>query len=154
MTRSEKGSTLFLLVLAAAILLASAKLGLGRLREPGPGFFPFLGGAILLLASVIRLLVEGRRQGIDEGRQAEVALMGAKWPKVLVVMVALAVYAYVLEAAGFILCTFLLMLLLLRVMEPRSWPVTLIQSGVITLVSYVVFEKGLAVGFPKGILGF
>ncbi len=153
MTRSEKSSTLFLVVLAAAILFASAKLGLGRLREPGPGFFPFLGGAVLFLASAVRLLL-----GLWESRvreeQAERSFTGTRWGKVLVVMIALAVYAYVLETAGFILCTFFLMLLLLRAVEPRSWRITLIQSAAITLVSYVVFEKGLAVGFPKGILGF
>jgi putative tricarboxylic transport membrane protein len=153
MTRSEKSSILFLLVLAAAILCASLKLGLGKLREPGPGFFPFLGGAVLFLASAVRLLLDLLDPGVKE-EQAERLFAGTRWRKVLVVIIALAVYAWVLETAGFILCTFFLMLLLLRAVEPKSWRITLIQSAAITLVSYVVFEKGLAVGFPKGILGF
>ena len=44
---AENGSSLFLFLLALAVLLGAAELGLGTVSEPGPGFLPFLAAVVL-----------------------------------------------------------------------------------------------------------
>ena len=75
------------------------------------------------------------------------------WRKVLYVILALAVYAFFFESGGFLICTFFLMIFLLA-STARRWPIVLMGSLLITLLSYLLFEKVLTVGFPRGVLGF
>jgi putative tricarboxylic transport membrane protein len=155
MRRPEKSSSLFLLLLALAILYASAKLGLGTLREPGPGFLPFGGGAVLFLTSAIQILFQAfSTSTAHHGKPAMVFFAERGWRKVIYVILALAFYTFLLEMIGFLLCTFLLILFLLTVIEARSWYIILIESILIVVVCYIIFEKALMVGFPKGIFGF
>src|SRR3972149_1557438 len=49
----EKGSSLFLFLVALAVLLGSTKLGLGTVGDPGPGFLPFLAAVVLAFCSGI-----------------------------------------------------------------------------------------------------
>jgi hypothetical protein len=151
----EKKSSLFLLLFAIATLLGSAKLGLGKMGSPGPGFLPFWGGAILFLTSLIQFLskVFSKTKPLEsESRRGLLAEPGCR--KIFYVILALAVYTFFFESGGFLLCTFFLMIFLLAVMDARRWPIVLIESLLITLLSYILFEKVLMAGFPKGVLGF
>ncbi len=154
MRDAEKGSSLFLFLVALAVLLGSTKLGLGTLGEPGPGFIPFLAAMVLALCSGIYFL---SRVALTVQRSPD---PGAKpwaetqWQKVIYVVLALVAYSIFFEDGGFIACTFFLMVFLLRVMEVKPWYSVLIGGGLITFICYVTFEKILMIGFPKGIVGF
>ena len=151
----EKNSSLFLLLFAVATLLGSVRLGLGKTSAPGPGFLPFWGGTVLFLTSLIQFLsnvfskTKKTELGLRRGLFTEPG-----WRKVLYVILALAVYAFFFESGGFLICTFFLMIFLLALTEARRWPVVLMGSLLITFLSYLLFEKVLMVGFPKGVLGF
>jgi putative tricarboxylic transport membrane protein len=152
---SEKKSSLFLLLFAIATLLGSAKLGLGKAGAPGPGFLPFWGGAVLFLTSLIQFLsnVFSKKKKNDSGSRSGL-FAEPGWRKVFYVILALAIYAFFFENGGFLICTFFLMTFLLVVMQTRRWPIVLMESLLITLLSYLLFEKVLMAGFPKGVLGF
>ena len=150
----EGGSSLFLFLIALMVLLGAAKLGLGTVGNPGPGFLPFLAAGVLGLCSGAhflsnRVLTAQRSDGAMAKLWA-----GTKWRKVIYVVLGLLVYSIFFEDVGFIVSTFFLMMFLLRVMEVKHWYTVLIGGVLVTFTSYLIFEKILMIGFPMGILGF
>jgi putative tricarboxylic transport membrane protein len=150
----EKSSSLFLLLIALAVLLGSVKLGLGTIGSPGPGFLPFLAAVVLAFSSGIHFLSKIFSNVQRPNGTVASLWVGAKWRKVIYVVLALVIYSIFIEEVGFIVCTFLVMMVLLLVMEVKHWYTVLIGGALVALISYVVFEKLLAVGFPIGIFGF
>ena len=155
MNDPEKSSSLFLFLIGLFVLVGSVRLGLGTVSSPGPGFLPFWAAIILLLSSVLYLFskVFSRNRGLTWTLLKDL-WAGTKWQKIVYVVIALLAYTLLFEAAGFILCTLFLMTFLLLLMETKRWQVILIGGLLITAASYMIFEKLLAVGFPKGVLGF
>lgn len=151
---SEKSSSLFLLLIALVVLYGSARLGLGTVASPGPGFLPFLAALVLAFSSGIHFLSKifskiQRSNGVVANLWA-----GMKWRKVIYVVLALMVYAIFFEDVGFLLCTFFLMMFLLAVMEVKHWYTVPIGGALVSVATYIIFEKILVIGFPVGILGF
>jgi putative tricarboxylic transport membrane protein len=150
----DKYTGLFLLLLGLAILYGSAKLGLGTAGSPGPGFLSFWGGAVLLVTSTIQFVSAlASTKGIP-GEPPKPLFERGGLRKVVYVIAALLIYTVFLESIGYIVCTFLLMFFLLAVIEARRWHVLLVETLLVTLLSYVVFEKALIIGFPRGLWGF
>ena len=150
----EHYSSLFLLSLALAILYGSARLGLGTAGSPGPGFLPFWGGAVIFITSAIHfvsVLVSKRGR---QGQTTKPPIADAGSRKVVYVIAALLIYSVLFDIVGYILCTFFLLFFLLTVIEARRWYILLIETFLVTFISYVVFEKALKIGFPRGFLGF
>ena len=150
----EKGSSLFLFLVALAVLLGSTKLGLGTVGNPGPGFLPFLAAVVLAFCSGIyflsRVMLTVQRSHDPLARP----WAGTKWRKVIYVVLTLIAYSIFFEDVGFIVCTFFLMMFLLMVMEVKHWYTVPIGGVLITFITYMAFEKILMTGFPRGILGF
>ena len=147
----EKYSSLFLVLLGLAALCGSASLGLGTFRSPGPGLLPFLAAVTIFLSSTIHFL--SRTFSKDESLKNLWGVAG--WPKVVIyVTITLVIYTTLFESLGFILSTFFLMMVLLNITGRGRLLRVLIESVLITLTTYVFFEMGLSIGFPKGVLGF
>jgi hypothetical protein len=68
--------------------------------------------------------------------------------------VALFAYGFLLELVGFLVTTFLFLLFLFKVPEPKGWAIPLVISGVAVIASYFIFAVWLKSAFPKGIFGF
>jgi putative tricarboxylic transport membrane protein len=68
-------------------------------------------------------------------------------------LAALAGFALVLERLGFLLTTFLLMVLLLRAIEAQRWPKVIVVALATALISYAIFAWLLGVPLPPGVLG-
>ncbi len=151
---AENGSSLFLFLLALAVLLGAAELGLGTVSEPGPGFLPFLAAVVLALCSGIYFLSRVALTIQRSHDPLSKPWAETQWRKVIYVVLALIAYSIFLEDLGFLACTFLLMMFLLIVMGVNHWYTAPIGSALITLICYVTFEKILMIGFPRGILGF
>ena len=86
----------------------------------------------------------------DEERKA--VWKGVRWVKVVGLMVAILVYALVFKWAGFLLSTFVLLLFLLKGLEPQKWSVALAVAVVTVVLVYVIFGFFLESQFPEGIL--
>ena len=93
-------SGLFWLAVAIFAALQGLALNLGSLNRPGPGFFPFWGGVVLGVLSVV-LIVRSRRRAT-----ARPSVRPESW-KPLVVVGALLAYLLLLEPLGFVAVTFL-----------------------------------------------
>ncbi len=143
---SNVGSSSLLIALGGFIVWQSKKLSVGSFRAPGPGFFPFCLG-LLLIGIALIILVQGVRQ---KPEVHETIRKG----RVILAMVALTAYPVVFEYVGYLLSTFLFMLLLLRTVERKPWWIGTGAAALITLFSYLLFKVWLGVQVPDGILGF
>ncbi len=146
MKASDVGSSSFLIVLGGFVAWQSKKLSLGVPWAPGPGFFPFCSG-LLLIGIALIILVQGVRQ---KPKVRETLRKG----RVILAIAAIFAYALVFEHLGYLLSTFLLMLLLLRMMERKSWWLGTGLAALISMVSYFLFKVCLKVNIPGGFLGF
>ena len=71
--------------------------------------------------------------------------------QIAIVLVALLIWAFVLESLGFLIATFILMTLLYRAAGFKKWYVAVFWGLITVLVTYFVFTY-LGVRFPPGIL--
>ena len=140
-------SGLFWLAVAIFAAVQGLSLKLGSLKRPGPGFFPFWGGVVLGLLSIV-LVVSSRGRDAAGGSRAR-----SESSKPLVVVGALLGYLLLLETLGFVAVTFLFLLLLFR-LERLTWAFSAVSAGVGALASYVLFQLWLKTQLPTGPFGF
>ena len=153
MSRADRYSASVWFLLSVFVSYQSYKLGMGSLHEPGPGFVFFWTAVVvglLSLAVVVQSFVGKAGEEENEGRI--LTKTGAK--KVTLVVIALFLYALLLERAGFVIVTLLLMMFLLRVIEKKPWWLTFLAGVTITVVAYLVFETALQSNLPKGLLEY
>ena len=148
----ERLSLLMWLAVAVAICFSSAKLSLGALRKPGPGFFPFLTGAILGLFSLLALLQSFK--GLSKDEKEEVWPKARRALKISSVILALILYGIGMNYLGFTLSTLIFLGFLLRGIDPQRWVVVLAVSIFGTVLSYGIFQIWLGAQLPKGPWGF
>jgi hypothetical protein len=74
------------------------------------------------------------------------------WPALLVVLGALLSYLLFLETAGFVLVTFLFLLLLFR-LGKTGWIKSCAWAVVTTSLAYALFRLWLKVQLPRGFFG-
>jgi hypothetical protein len=63
-------------------------------------------------------------------------------------------YIILFRPLGFIPTTFLFLFFLFKLKEPKRWVIPMILSGVVVVLSYLLFSVWLRCQFPKGILNF
>jgi putative tricarboxylic transport membrane protein len=137
-------SGLFLLCFSLLVLWESLRAGLGNAREPGSGFLAFCVG--LVLAGLALVLIK-RGFGVKEQK--------LRHPRTVVLaLVSLFGYSLLLTRLGFIIATFLFVLILFRLPQKRPWWVIAGMSALITGFTYLLFGIALQVHFPQGILRF
>lgn len=148
-TRERTAAVALLLVGLGAVYEAS-RLTIGHAGQPGPGFFP-LWLALGLSAVALTLLL---RSLATPPRHLAVAAERPRHRKVGLALVAGVGYTAALEALGFVLTTFLFLLFLLTVVEPRRPTSSLAIAATTALVCYLVFKVWLDVQLPAGPWGF
>ena len=128
------------------------KLGVGTFSSPGSGFLFFWSSLILGALSVILIT-----KSILGKREAKLLLIdlwkGLKWGKAVLAIITLFLYALILTKLGFILTTFVLMILLFGIGKLKYW-VTIISAFFTVMLSYIIFHFLLQIQFPRGIFGW
>jgi putative tricarboxylic transport membrane protein len=147
--------SVFWLIIGVYTAVRAYRLGLGKLRDPGPGFIFFLAALLLVILSTIDLgMTFIRKLKIDKDKRDEPIWSGVRWQKVLLVLGGLSIYIYVLNFLGFLLSAFILMVFLFKSVEPTKWWIAIVCSLGTILFSYGIFQLWLKVPFPTGVLGF
>jgi putative tricarboxylic transport membrane protein len=142
---------LFWVLFSVITCVEAYRLNLGTVHEPGPGFFPFGAGFIMLILSLAALLQSrAKKQKVEETSRQETF----RWWNILIILTAITAYALSLEKIGFLINTFLFMCLLLKVVEPQTWKTAIIGGLITTLAANLVFNIVFRTQIPKGILGF
>ena len=142
-------STLLLFVGLFTVVLAP-EYDLGTASAPGAGLMPFLSGGLMCIFAILTFIKAYRH------RSGEVKKIWAdiQFRKLIFVLFMLLAYTLSIEKVGFLVCTFLLIFLLLRFVDPRSWLTSLIAGGLTSILSYLLFETWLQAQLPRGIFGF
>jgi putative tricarboxylic transport membrane protein len=145
-------------LLGIGICIGSITLRLGDFHTPGAGFLPFISGALLGVFGLILMfstLISQAREEKDAGDEKDPAKQG--WGRFLNPFLTVAVlfgYILLLEPLGFLITTFVCLLFLFKLSEPRRWVTPLLLSGATAVLSYLVFAVWLQCQLPKGLLKF
>jgi hypothetical protein len=139
----------FLAALGTGAAAMAHGLGLGEVTNPGAGFIPF-GAAVLLTLMSLGLAAKAL---LKDGASGGHPFRGIRWTAVALVLLSLAAYGAFLNTLGFVITTFLLMTLLVRVVGRRTLGMALLVSTLTAAAASLIFIVWLGVQMPKGFLG-
>jgi len=151
MKRIHLYCNIFWLLLSLTICIEAYRQDIGTIRYPGPGFFPFCVGLVMAGLSLIAMIQSVGKYEQEEKRDHQEPF---RWWNIVIILAAILVYALVLETVGFLICTFLFVSLLLKVVEPQSWKATILGGLIMAVSSNIVFNVILQSQIPSGIFGF
>ncbi len=140
------------IVIGVFLCIASIELRLGDLRNPGPGFMPFIAGVFFAVFGII-LRLQASPKEIDKKGRSPIEKIRSAWNRKELVFTLLALLGYILllTPLGFIFTTFLFLFFLFKTMEPKRWFLPLISSLSLTIFTYLIFTIWLKCQFPRGI---
>lgn len=156
MRKSDLTSGLIWFIGGLFFCMGSIQSGVGSLAKPGPGFTPFISGALLGLCGFILAvssILEGLKVKEKLGRE-ELGPKESRKAPLLVLLLAMFGYGLLMEPLGFAVTTFIFLFLLFKLAEPRAWLMPLILSVLTVSLSYLIFSTWLRFPFPRGIVGF
>jgi putative tricarboxylic transport membrane protein len=145
---------LFWLLFSVVMSREAFHLPMGEMRDPGAGFFPLLIGLLTGLLALIALIQPLREKKEKDGVQASHSAGRFRWWNLVVILAALIAYAVTLTKLGFMINTFLFMLILLKVIEPQSWKKAILAASITAVASDLFFNLLLGAQIPPGMLGF
>ena len=149
MKRIDRIGGIFFILLAGLVIWQSVSIPMGRLNQPGPGFLPFWVAVVLALLSVFLWLEAGLRK--ISSAKVPSSSGERRWINLLWTAASLLAYGFLLEIAGFIVCTLFLLFFLLRFIGQQKWWVAFTGSILTTLISHAVFRLALKVQLPAGL---
>ena len=148
--RADTVTALLALALAIYFAFEGKAMGLGHPSDPGSGYIQFWTGLIMSVLAVVQL-VHSLLPNANKAGMASV-FANIRWGKVLYVTALLMAYTATLEFLGFLIATFILLVILFKTVEPQGWGISVLGSAVTTLVAWGVFVAWLGTQLPAGVL--
>jgi len=150
MRKMEFYASILLMIFSLLVCREAYQLSFGAIGKPGPGFTPFLTGAMLFVLAVLYVFKTLRLWQ----REEEIRLwQGLHWGKVILVFILLFAYALLLERGGFLLCTLIFFAVIFAYVGKQRWYWIYIGSPAITFLFYAVFKIWLKIQLPVGFMG-
>ena len=143
-------SSCVLFLFGLAIALYAPAFDLGTLDTPGPGFMPLL-AALVICVSAVAGFIEALRTGRNDGDSLWQFKRLGQHGLVLALIFA---YGALLNRAGFIVCSFLLIFASMHFTFRERWRSSALWAALMAMGSYVLFVVGLRVDLPRGIFLF
>ena len=143
-SRSDVSGALAWLALAIFVCMTAARLGLGGVSQPGPGFI-FFGSGIILAVLAVTLLLRSLGTRHDGGS----AVHAHHWGKIALGAAALFVYVLVFESSGFLLSTVAVMAVMARLNEERRWKHIGAFAIGSTAGAYLILQVWLGLRLPE-----
>jgi hypothetical protein len=150
MMRKEKSVALGLFAISVLYAAGCLKLKLGDFRQPGPGLFPSLIAAVLLLSAGVYLYRVFKNKGDDDEPGQSEGLSQKDLRTLGGLCVCIFAYPALLAGLDFIPATFCILFGMLLILKFRSWPVSLVVSLFTALLCFIVFAMLLGVALPSG----
>jgi len=150
MRRADQVSGALLLVFGIGFAVGARQYPYWTPNGPGSGFLPLWLGLTMAVLAAALLVGATRRTG-----PGETWLPGGRaFTRLIVVVVATALFIWLMPWLGMTLGTFLFLVALLRFLEGHGWGTTLGVAVATATVNWLVFMYWLNVPFPIGVLGF
>jgi hypothetical protein len=136
-------SGLMFIVVGIAFSWGATTYSFGTSARPGPGYFPF-GLGILLAVLGALVLFKALTVETEDGEK-----VGAfAWKPLFVVLASVALFGFILPRLGMLISLPLLVLLSSWASDEFSWKGSVVTAAVLTVMSWVIFVKGLALTIP------
>ena len=145
---AELGMAAFIFLLGAIVIVDSVRLGVGwqEVHGPRPGYFPFIIGLIMCVASLINVVQALLVREADNKTFVEIEQLKL----VLSVLVPTALFALLVTWIGIYVSAVLFIGFFMRWLGKYPWwKVAAVGAGT-AVVFYLVFEKWFKVPLPKG----
>ncbi len=159
--RKEIASSLVLILFGAIFLFYDLKYPLDERANPGPGVFPLMVGAVLVILAGWQFIRAFRKaKGPDKEERSdreaqpagEMVQENTGEAKVLFMIAVFIIYLLMVKWVGFFTSNFLFVITSSRLMGARSWKGPILLSAGIDLFCFLLFEVWLKLSFPRGIL--
>jgi len=148
MRRAEQIACLFWIIVSLSLCTGAIGLKLGTPSDPGPGFFPFGTGALLGILALVHLLKVS--VAASEGEAEDFLWQEVNWRRSISVVLAVLVYALLLPHLGYLIATFILIVVLFSLYDRKKWGIVVPASLLVIGITYLVFHVWLKVQFPSG----
>ena len=139
----------FWLLIGATVSLASIKLGIGQVNNPGAGFLSFYAGLLLIILSLILAVLEIRKRKRAPKLSSSFSLPVSK--NLAVALCSLFGFVLILKTLGYLVSTSLFVFVLFKITVPKKWLGPLFWAIAVSLATYFLFSILLECNFPKGI---
>jgi putative tricarboxylic transport membrane protein len=120
---------------------------MGRVKHPGPGFLPFGLAIILIILSLFLIFSKWKK-----GTASTPFWPHSIWLRPLLGVAILIFFALVVEWVGFLLTTFIFLMIWMGVIERVRWRTIISVSIGTTAALYLIFALLLDVPLPMGFL--
>jgi putative tricarboxylic transport membrane protein len=147
LNNSELWGGLIGLALGAFVVWSGLKLKLGTVNDPGAGFVLFYTGILICLFAVSIIIAALTEGGPTFGSRWE----NVRWTKPVIIIACLIAFSFSLNTFGFLLSSIPLMVLLLRLVDPVRWQITIPIALLVPLGMWWVLKRLLLIQLPSGI---
>jgi hypothetical protein len=140
-------------------LVEAVQLPFGSLMSPAEGFMPVITSIFVLAICILGIGKElifptgDSVKRVVELNAEDSPNESANFKRPLKMMIAILVYPVVLSYLGFMLSTITLLFAALRLMEYRSWWLSLLLAIVTTVLVKYIFGDVFGIALPDGIFG-
>jgi putative tricarboxylic transport membrane protein len=147
LNNSELWGGLIGLGLGLFVIRSGLKLKLGTINDPGSGYVLFYTGILMCLFAATIITAALTEGGPTFGSRWE----KVRWTKPPLVIACLIAFAFSLDTFGFLLSSIPLMVLLLRLIDPVRWSLTIPIALLAPLGMWWVLKRLLLIQLPSGI---
>ena len=144
---TDRASAIVLIIFALLVIWESRQLPLGTFRQPGPAFIPILLALLLLMFAVFLVLTSSRAASLS-------SITWTEWRHALAILAASLFSVFAIERLGYRLTVLLVLGFLVKLLEQRSWIVSLSFAFTLSFGSFFLFYTVLRVPLPQGPFGF
>ncbi len=161
--RKNIASSIVAALLGAGFLLYNIQYPLDAFSNPGPGVFPLIVGAVLVILGALQLILDIRKpeqMDCEEKGRGTISIRSLRGclrkdhaeRGILLMIGVFILYLLMVKWVGFFVSTFLFVVVTSRLMGARSWGVPMLLSAGINIFCYFLFAVWLKLFLPRGIL--
>ena len=118
-------------------------LKLGSIHVPDAGLLPFLCGASLTILGIVWALM------LQSTKEKETSAEKRRWYRPILSLILMVIYAWAMEALGYITSTLIFMIAWQQIIEREKWIKTFVISVLGTVAMYALFGYFLKVPIPQ-----
>lgn len=135
-----------LMGLGLYVIIVSIRIGFGTLKEPDAGFFPFVGGMVILITDILVLAERPKARG-------STLISGSGFRMLLLFTILCVFWIMAMPYLGYVIVTFVAAFGLFKVLKLEGWLRPLLFSVLLTVFIYLLFDYWFYLDLPRGILG-
>lgn len=136
-------SGLMFLLVGIGFAWGASNYSFGNSARPGPGYFPFGLGVLLAVLGAIVLFKALTIETEDGEKVGHLA-----WRPLIIILFAVGLFGIMIPRLGLLISLPVLVLISSWASDEFSWKATIINAVVLTLMSWLIFVKGLSLTIP------